>query len=290
MSPAPPPIRCREVGEPDIDTVVNLLTGAFRAHGRSRAFWVHALGCLSQHATPPGFPRYGYMIESDGRAVGVLLLIFSIVREGDEERIRCYGSSFYIEPAFRGYAAMLVSRALRHKNVTYMNISPSPNTLPMIAAQGYVRYSSGRFVAAPALSAGPRGSSVERVTPEAGSSADLSSAEIELLAAHSRYGCISLVCRSAGRAHPFVFAPWRKYGMPFAYLVYCRELTEFVRFAGPVGRFLARHFYPFVVVDANGPLRPLVGLYSEGEPKFFKGPHRPRLGDLAYSERIMFGV
>ena len=111
-----------------------------------------------------------------------------------------------------------------------------------------------------------------------------------MLAAHQRDGCMSLICRSGRNCHPFVFVPWRKYGMKFAYLAYCRDPGEFVRFAGPVGRFLARRGFPFVIVDANGPLRPLIGLYSQTEPKFFKGPRPPRLGDLAYSERTMFGV
>jgi hypothetical protein len=32
-----------------------------------------------------------------------------------------------------------------------------------------------------------------------------------------------------------------------------------------------------------------VGWYSPERPKYFRGPHRPRLGDLAYTERTMFG-
>ena len=145
MSSAPPPVRCREIGDADIDAVIDLLTSAFREHGRSRAFWVHALERLSQHVPPAGFPKYGYLMESGGRIVGVILLIFSVVPDGEEKGIRCNGSSFYVEPAYRGYAAMLASRVLRHKNVTYLNITPDPHTLPMIAAQGYVRYSSGRL-------------------------------------------------------------------------------------------------------------------------------------------------
>ena len=34
----------------------------------------------------------------------------------------------------------------------------------------------------------------------------------------------------------------------------------------------------------------LVGKYLDARPKYFKGPHRPRLGDLAYSELAMFPV
>jgi hypothetical protein len=30
--------------------------------------------------------------------------------------------------------------------------------------------------------------------------------------------------------------------------------------------------------------------YAEGkEPRYFKGPYRPVLGDLAYTEKVLFG-
>ena len=50
---------------------------------------------------------------------------------------RCNLSSWYVEPSFRAYAPLLVSQALRHKHVTYLNVSPAPHTLPIIEAQGF---------------------------------------------------------------------------------------------------------------------------------------------------------
>jgi hypothetical protein len=46
-----------------------------------------------------------------------------------------------------------------------------------------------------------------------------------------------------------------------------------------------------MIIDSNGPIRGLYGKYLDGRmPRFFKGPNRPRLGDLAYTETAMFGV
>jgi hypothetical protein len=47
---------------------------------------------------------------------------------------------------------------------------------------------------------------------------------------------------------------------------------------------------PLIVIDANGPVKGLIGWYSKGAPKYFKGPDPARLGDIAYSERALFGV
>jgi hypothetical protein len=113
--------------------------------------------------------------------------------------------------------------------------------------------------------------------------------EIELLPKHAGYGCISVTCSAADGRHPFVFLPlWKARVVPYAYLVGCRDREDFVRFAGPLGQFLAGRGYILVAVDSNGPVKGLVGRYFGGAPKYLKGPDKPRLGDLAYSERVMF--
>jgi hypothetical protein len=284
-------VRCREIDTADIAGIVNLLTGGFRHHHRTRAFWRRAFRRLSEHLTPQGLPKYGYFLECKGTPVGAILLIFSSIFVNGEPKIRCNVSSWYVEPAFRGYAAMLASRALRHKHVTYFNITPAPNTLPMLEAQGYVRYCAGRFVSVPALSSKSCGTRVKAVEPDTRLDEELPSREIELLVAHANYGCMSLICSSTSDRLPFVFTTRRKFGLlPYAYLAYCRDMKDFVRFAGPLGRFLALRGFPLVVLDSNGPVRELIGTYSAAFPKYFKGPDQPRLGDLSYSERVMFGV
>jgi hypothetical protein len=46
--------------------------------------------------------------------------------------------------------------------------------------------------------------------------------------------------------------------------------------------------YPFVVLDANGPIR-LPGYYFESRPMFCLGPEEIPLGDIPYTERVLFG-
>ena len=286
----PPQVRCREISTDDMDGVVNLLTKGFHPT-RTREFWAHAFHRLSEHPTPPGLPRYGYLLESEGVPVGVILLIFSEVPFGGRAHIQCNVSSWYVDPAVRVYGTMLISRALKFRHVTYFNVSAAPHTFQILEAQGYQRYCAGRVIAAPALSAWFRGARVEAVTAETRPGEDLPAWEVEMLRTHAGYGCVSVTCRAGGRRHPFIFALHRKYGvLPFAFLIYCREVAEFARLAGPLGRFLARRGTPLVIVDADGPIPGLVGRYLNRNPKYFRGPDRPRPGNMAYSERALFGV
>jgi hypothetical protein len=283
-------VLCREIEETDIHGLVDLLMRGL-PHVPSRDNWVQTFQCLSRHRTPTGFPKYGYLLECEDAVVGVILLIHSSISINGELKIRCNESSWCVEPTFRSYASLLALHGRGRKDVTHFNLSPGTHTLANLEARGYVRYCSGWFASLPALSARSHGARIELITTDWQPDQNLVTAEIELLLAHASYGCISLTCSSGDGTHPFVFVPLKKSGIfPYVHLIYCRDVADFVRFARPLGRFLVTRGFPLVTLDANGPVRGLVGKYFVGPPKYFKGPDRPRLGDLAYSELAMFPI
>jgi hypothetical protein len=285
-----PAIRCRQIIDSDVPEITALLARGFPS--RDAQFWSNALAQLGARQPPAGLPQHGYLLESDNRPVGAILLICAELRTADTSVRRCNLSSWYVEPAFRSYAALLVSRALAHKDVTFLNISAAPHTWPIIEAQGFLRYSDGVFVAVPALSGLFGSPGVAILDAHTRPSVAFDPLEQDILLQHADLGCISLWCATSERAYPFVFRPRRvKRLLPCAQLIYCRDVGDFVRFAGPLGRRLLRHGRPFVIIDANAPMRGLVGLYRRGSmPRYFKGPQKPRLGDLAYTEYAVLGV
>lgn len=290
LSPVPA-IRCRQIEEGDIAAVAKLLRRGFP--NRDREFWQHALNQLTRHEPPRDLPKYGYLLETNGTIVGAILLICSEMRAGEELARRCNLSSWYVEPAYRAYASLLVSHALRHKEVTYLNVSAAPHTWPIIEAQGFSRYSEGLFIAVPALSRRSGAAKVDVFgADQCPAAAGVDAFEQDILQKHAEHGCISLWCATPERAYPFVFRPRLVKGfIPCAQLIYCRDIADFARFAGPLGRYLARRGKPIVIVDANGAIPGLVGIFCRGsKPKYFKGPARPRLGDLAYTEYAILGV
>lgn len=284
-----PAIRCRQIAKSDVPEITALLARGFPS--RDAQFWRNALAQLCARQPPAGLPQYGYLLESEGRPVGAILLICAQIQAGDISMRRCNLSSWYVEPEFCSYAALLVLRALSHKDVTFLNISPAPHTWPIIEAQGFSRYADGIFVAVPALNGlfgSPGVTILDARTPPA---VAFDPREQDILAQHAHLGCISLWCVAAERAYPFVFRLRRvKKALPCAQLIYCRDIGDFVRFSGPIGRRLLRHGRPFVIVDANAPIPGLIGLYRGGSPRYFKGPQQPRLGDLAYTESAVLGV
>jgi hypothetical protein len=229
-------------------------------------------------------PKYGYLLDSGGAVVGAILLICSTMRSGEGLATRCNLSSWYVDPSFRAYAPLLVSQALRHKDVTYLNVSPAPHTRPIIKAQGFSCYCDGIFIAVPMLKGLFGGPAVEVFDAQRRPEVAFDPSDREVLLEHAAHGCISLWCATRERAYPFVFRPRLvKVGVPCAQLIYCRDVGDFVRFAGPVGRVLARRGRPFVIIDANGPIPGLIGWFQPRQhAEILQGPaaaaaRRPRL-------------
>ncbi len=244
---------------------------------------------------PQGYPRFGYMLDHDGMPVGVLLLLYSARTDGKERTIYCNLSSWYVEQAFRNYAPLLAKIAQKNKEVTYVNISPAAWTWPIIETQGFNSYCSGLFFSLPALARVKPGMTVETISPDTRAIEGLPTTEIELLCRHARYGCLSLVCRTAaGEPLPFILMPMRiRRGWiapPAMLLIYCRDIAEYVQCAGAIGRLLIRHGKISVILDSNGRVPGLAGFFSKARGrKYFKGPHRPRLADLTDTELVLYG-
>lgn len=281
-----PGVRVREIGEADLAAIAALLNRGF-PHC-SQQYWLRGLHRHAARPRPQAYPAFGYCLEQGGAAVGVILLLFSEVLAGTETVIRCNVSSWYVEPEFRAFSSLLVRAATRDKRVTYFNITPAPHTWPQVEAQGFSVYCRGQIYAALALSKPVPRTTVQPLA--AGGSAGLSDYDVDLLRRHEGYGCLSLLVQEGSNSHPFVFQKHLvRNRVPVFRLLYCSDIADLIRFAGNIGRFLARRGGFLVRFDANAPVPGLVGWYSEQRGrKYAKGPHPPRLGDLAFTEAALF--
>ncbi len=289
-----PKIRCRQIVDHDLEQVADVLAAGFPR--RNRSYWTAALQYLRERDSPAGFPRYGYILTNGQQIVGVLLLIF-VTREVDGATShRCNVSSWYVIPEFRNFAPLLVLPPLRHKDVTFLNTSPAYNTLQTIEAQGFQRLSNGVFLAIPALSFRFPDGRIIRLRKSVPLPGTIPAAEASLLRDHAERGCLSLVWQTRQQCYPFVFRRRLvrhrfRYGwLPCAQLIYCSGLDRFVEVAGPIGRYLAVRGMPVVLIGGNGPIENLSGrYYDEKNQIYYRGPQKPTLGDLAYTEAALFG-
>ena len=159
------PVRRREIADADLSGLVALFGRGFPR--RSSAYWERGLDRMARRTDLPlGCPRFGYLLEAEGRPVGALLTLFR-ARGG---RLLCNLSSWTVEPAFRLHAPLLVAAALRRPEVTFLNLSPAPHTWPIIEAQGFRPFANRIDVTCPPP---PWGRRAAVTFPRAGGFGDL---------------------------------------------------------------------------------------------------------------------
>jgi hypothetical protein len=277
-------IRTIEPG--DLPSVLDLLCAGFPR--RDRTYWEDGLRRLGAHAQPESVPRYGYLLQSDGVAVGVLLLIGT--RDGDA--VRCNVSSWYVQPEFRAYAPLLSLRGVKNPAFSYVNIWPAEHTRATIAAQGFAKVTSGYFAAAAALAAPRPGVRIHAHRAAWEHASGISEADLRLLADHVAFGCIGLWVETPSGGRPFIFRRRvSRLGLPSAVLIYAPSLEDVEALAGPLGRFLAMRGMPLMIVGSDRRLRGVPGrLFPERMAIYAKGTYRPRATDLSYTEVALLGM
>lgn len=283
-----PGVRRRLMSEADIDAAATLLSVGFPHRGR--AAWLAGLHRHRTRAVPEGFPRFGLLLEAPNALVGILLTIYAEIEDDGRRFVRCNFSSWYVDRAFAAYSALLVSHLLRDKRVTFVNISPAPHTGEIIASQGFRPFSTGWMLTLPCVRRGREPVRVTVFEGHAGTAADTLN-ERHLLEQHHSFGCVCLLVDAKDGCHPFVFTSRRRVGRLVAtsYLVYCRDLADYARFAGPLGRMLLRYGIGTVIVDGEARRSAVAGLpISRTQHKYFRGPDRPRAGDHSFSELAIF--
>lgn len=266
-------VRCRQIADSDLDGLADLLARGFP--GTSHGYWTQGFARWQMMPAIEGMPRYGYVLDGGVGPVGVILLISS--KRGEQTIANL--SSWYVEPQWRTHSTLLIAVATKLRHVTYLNASPAPHTWRTLQAQGFTPYNFGRS----AVFALPGLGAVSECIPD-----DLP--EAQLLRDHRRLGLVSLTVEKDGVVSPFVFKPRRldKPPVPVMDVMFTRSPDDFRRCAPA----LAKHFLPrgclgFLI---DGDRHGLLSHYVEGkEPRYFKGPHRPVLGDLAYTEKVIFG-
>jgi hypothetical protein len=266
-------VHSRPIAENDLDGLADLLTRGFAR--TSRDYWLRGFARWKKLPMIAGVPRYGYMLDGSWGPVGAILLISS--KRGDQ--ILSNLSGWYVDPPWRNQSDYLISLATKLKHVTYLNASPAPHTWRTLQAQGFTPYNFGRSAVFALPGRGTVSETIPRDLPEA-----------QLLHDHREMGWTSLTVEKDGIVSPFVLKSCRLDKPPARMMdvLFCRGADDLRRCAPALARyFLPRGSLGFVI---DGDIEGLLSHYVEGrEPRYFKGPYRPILGDLAYTEKAIFG-
>jgi hypothetical protein len=274
----------REITADDLEAVRDLLVEGFSL--RSRDYWTKGLARLGSLPRVEGFPRYGFLVDADGAAQGVLLTITS--DHGARGR-RTHLSSWYVREAYRHYALALFRQALDLENTTFVNPSPADHILPILRTFGFEPYTGGTVALDLRLALRGRsaGGAVRRLGIDG--LADLPAPDARLAEDHLRSGCEVFRLQTAGRAGLLIHRrKWIRRALPCSQVIFADpELV--LELAGPVMRALAARGSLVALCDVGQTREPAIGRVFQRGIRYFKGPEPPPAGDLSYSELAIFG-
>jgi hypothetical protein len=278
-------IRSREIEPSDFAGVATLLG---KGLGYPPEYYLEIFHALERHDTPPGFPKYGYLLEANKGVVGGIIVIYSRITHTAIPHIRCHVSGWYVDPNYRLYAAMLAAKATGRKDVCYLNVSARPATRSIIEAQGFHKYSNGQFLSIPLFHLFDKNTDVELTPFGHEPPGEITADAFDLMSAHDRYGCLCLWYTIEKRSYPLIFRSKSFKGfIPGVQLIYCGDVNMLTRCMRNIGIYLAKRGLWLVSIDANGPIPGLKGKYFDGvEPRFYKG-QQPAVGDLAFTLKAM---
>lgn len=280
---------CRPIEETDWNGVIDCLRRGFP--DRPRRHWEEALSRMAQRPPVCDFPRYGYALLSESQVVGVMLTLFFRQTGLEEAPLRCNLSSWTVDERFRSYAGKLIMAAMRHREATFLSITPAPVTLKVTEGLRFQRFANGQQVFLPLLSHVKAPTKVVVARSGAAELDLLPEGERTILLEHANFGCDALICVMDDMAYPFVFKSRRVLRglLPCSQVIYCRSPAALGQCAGALGRYLLRKGRLLGIVDANAPVPGLFGRYfPEVGPKYYKGPNPPFAGDLAFTEFVLF--
>lgn len=290
---APAKIRCRQITELDLGAVARLLNEGFPR--RRLKHWQDGLDHMTSRPVPANTPQFGYCLEVGGNLVGVILMICSDQLVSGENATFINLASWYVKPEYRPYAHQLAAMALKNRSATYTNATAAPSTWEVVEQQGYTKYCNGLFFAWAALAKPVTGIKIHKFLQISDRADVRARSDFELLQRHADWGCTVLIVEEAGKLQGFIF---RRFAMrsgliklPAMFVVHAPSQDVVARLAGNFGRYFIRQAAPVLVMDANGPISGLKGIYTERRGrKFFKGPHQPALCALADTEFAIFEI
>jgi hypothetical protein len=280
-------VKIRPLEDSDQQSVVTLLTEGFMR--RNYNYWMNCWRYLQSQFVPSDQPRFGWGMEQEGVLVGVILNLWRPQERCMAGRPVANLSSWYVKPEYRSFAAMLLARASRDPNVTYLNVSAAKPTVKICEAFGFQMYSRGQALAIPLLSVGKSSSKVFRFGTQA---ARLSKVQTDLVESHLAFGCVALVGEIDGQQTPLLFVKRKVRGyIPALQLIYTENDQVIRRLIHSLGFELLKLGQIFVILDADEKLDYAVSkFFADTGARYFKGPAKPRAGDMSYTEIPAFGL
>lgn len=275
----------------DFPAAAALLTEGFPQRGE--AFWQQGLQLLARHAgnRAVGVPL-GMLMWDGNRPVGVALMPASPRQQLDgTQRVLVNLSSWYVQPAQRWRAALMLRAMVAEPGHTYVDLTPSGDVERMLPLFGFRAVNRGTTIALlPQLLLGPGGGA--RVRPlRSDDRLPDRSPTMDQLMAHRELGCHSLLLEHNGDRTLLVYRHRTIRKLPGARLKYIGSHVAMQRHLPVVARhLLARGVLMLSWDTRDEPMQGRAFVHRAGGIWYARGDTFDDCTDFVGTELCILGV
>lgn len=221
---------------------------------RDAAFWDRGLTRLfawpGNHATRRPI---GYLWREGGKAEGVILTPATEHIDDDGQcRILVNVSSWYVRPALRWKAPMMLRALFRDADPIFTDLTPTPDVQKMLPAFGFHPVNRGVWLQPlPLLALRP--ASRVRIRPwRAGQRPAGAVPGDDLIALHEAWGCLPLEIDTGDLRQLVVLKPFRLRGIPAIRTVFVEHHAAFTAARPALARFLLKRGFLVLQSECRG--------------------------------------
>lgn len=268
-----------------LDETLPVLARGFPGMGRDR--WIAALDRLRRFGASDPSARAAYLLQQNGRDVGVILAIPSTRGTADVVNL----SSWYVDPEHRWRAPRMLQSVVACSTTLFTDLTPTTPVRAVIGRLGFRGWTEGTLLfTLPLFAIGRAGSS--RVVPLRDLPADAFAGPTRrMLDEHAALDCIVGGLWDGSGLHPLIFSRRTYRGVRVARLIFTDDRAAVFAQIAAIARFLLRERCLLLAVSADRRERIAGSIFTQRPaPAFYKGPNPPAQGDLAYSEFVFLQV
>lgn len=184
---------------------------------------------LFRTRTEIGADYSGYALVDGSKIGGVLGMLFSERRSGKDVQKFCSLHTWMVEPEYRGHSLMMMRPAMRMKEHTVSDFTPTEPVRKLSKRLGFDDLDATMRIMLPKRARAARRDGVELIDDSEAIKAGLTTDQVPLFDDHQMPHMRHLLCAAGSESCYLIYSPVSRWRLPYCHIHYISDASFFIR-------------------------------------------------------------